>query len=146
MSLPARDPARVAVVMARIWAGEAFPFHAAAGAWITLAGSGDGSALEIYPEGTNLVAGSVAVSFETGSAPPAIASHVAIETPLGEAELIAIAEREGWLARCCSRGPFSLIELWVENRYLIELLTPEMADDYRRTMTTENWRSWSESD
>ncbi len=144
LSLPARDPARVAAVMAEIWRGEAFAFHPVPGAWIALAGDAHGTALEIYPADTILVPGETALEFRSGSAPPPanIASHAAVETPLSEPEIAAIAEREGWPARRCDRGPFALIELWVEGQVLIELLTPEMAADYRRSMTVENWRQW----
>lgn len=146
MSLRASDPAHVAGVLAEIWGGEAFPFHAVPGAWITLAGDAHGTALEICPDDTVLVPGEVAVEPDTGVKNHRhSASHVAAETALSEAEVAAIAKRENWLFRRCSRGPFDLLELWVENRFLIELLTPDMAADYRRTMTVDNWRSWAGS-
>jgi hypothetical protein len=33
--------------------------------------------------------------------------------------------REGWLVRLCDRGPFELNKLWVENSFMIEVLSPE---------------------
>lgn len=30
----------------------------------------------------------------------------------------------------CNRGPFELIECWIENRQLIEFTTPEMTSQY----------------
>ena len=143
LSLPARDPGRVAAVMAELWRGEAFPFHPIPGAWIAMAGDAHGTALEVYPAETVLIAGDTALDSETGPTPANTASHAAVETPLSEAEVHAIAEREGWLARRCDRGPFQLIELWVEGWVLVELLTAEMAADYRSSMTIENWRSWT---
>ena len=143
LSLPARDPARVSAVMAELWGGEAFPFHPIPGAWIAMAGDAHGTALEVYPAETVLIPGDTALESETGSPPANTASHAAVETPLSEPEVMAIAEREGWLARRCDRGPFQLIELWIEGWVLVELLTVEMAADYRRSMTIENWRSWA---
>jgi hypothetical protein len=36
-------------------------------------------------------------------------------------------------------GPFNCIELWLENRLLIEILTPEMQAQYRANMKMSNW-------
>ena len=144
LSLPADDPGHVAAVMAELWRGEAFPFHPVPGAWIALAGDAHGTALEVYPADTVLVPGETALESVTHpQAPAKSASHAAVECPLDEAAILAIGEREGWPVRRCDRGPFMLIELWVEGRTLIELLTAEMAADYRRSMTIENWRSWT---
>jgi len=33
-----------------------------------------------------------------------------------------------------------LVEVWIENAYLVEVLDPAQMADYRRTMTVENWR------
>lgn len=143
LSLPARDPKRVSAVMAELWGGEAFPFHPIPGAWIAMAGDAHGTALEVYPAETVLIPGDTALESETGAPAANTASHAAVETPLSEPEVMAIAEREGWLARRCDRGPFELIELWIEGWVLVELLTAEMATDYRRSMTIENWRSWA---
>jgi hypothetical protein len=59
------------------------------------------------------------------------ASHAAIASPLEEAEIFAIAEREGWLAKYRKRGgQFGVIELWLENSTMIEVLTPKMQAEY----------------
>ncbi len=50
-------------------------------------------------------------------------------------ELLAIGARAGWLTRLCERGPFALIECWIENRQLIEFATPEMAAQYLNLFT-----------
>ena len=57
------------------------------------------------------------------------------------AELLAIAESAGWPAQVRDRGGFfQAIELWVEGAYLVELLDPCFAADYRREMTLANWQ------
>jgi hypothetical protein len=43
---------------------------------------------------------------------------------------VAIAEREGWRAIELSRGAFRVIEFWIENRVMLELLTEDMAQEY----------------
>jgi hypothetical protein len=41
----------------------------------------------------------------------------------------------------CNRGRFfDIVEVWVENAYLVEVLDPEQLADYQRAMTIENWR------
>ena len=50
---------------------------------------------------------------------------------LGVGDILAIAEREGWRALRLPRGPFDVIELWIENTVMLELMTPDMAAAYR---------------
>jgi len=65
----------------------------------------------------------------------------AIATALDEAAVFAIAEREGWPAKYRRRGGvFGVIELWIEGRQMLEVLTPEMQAEYRSAVTIENWR------
>jgi hypothetical protein len=42
----------------------------------------------------------------------------------------AIARREGWQCFRCNRGPFHVIEVWVENESMVEILPPEFAREY----------------
>jgi hypothetical protein len=45
--------------------------------------------------------------------------------------VFAIAAREGWEAKYRRRGgAFGVIELWLENRVMIEVLTDEMQAEY----------------
>jgi len=41
-----------------------------------------------------------------------------------------IAERAGWRWFDCNRGPFHVIEVWVENETMVEILPPEYAREY----------------
>jgi hypothetical protein len=41
----------------------------------------------------------------------------------------------------CNRGGlFDLVEVWVENAYLVEVLDPVQMADYARSMTVDNWK------
>jgi len=63
------------------------------------------------------------------------ATHGAIGTKLGRDAVLAIAEREGWPAKYRKRGGlFGVIELWIEGRQMMEVLTPEMQEEYLATM------------
>lgn len=48
---------------------------------------------------------------------------------------MAIGAREGWFTRQCNRGPFELVELWIENFLLLELAPPAMRDQYVNLMS-----------
>ncbi|MBS1213111.1 MAG: uncharacterized protein H6R26_1728, partial [Proteobacteria bacterium] len=60
-----------------------------------------------------------------------------------EARIKEIAKRESWRVVTCDRGGlFQVIEFWVENRILIEFLTPEMARAYLQTVTPQKWSQY----
>ena len=140
-SLPAADPARTAAAVAELWGGTALPFPPLPGSWIVFAEDGRGTALEICPADSALVPGPTMV--ESGEADPKapIGVHVAIGVPHDADRVLAIAGRMGWTARVCDRGGmFSVVEVWVDDRLMIEALTPQMQRDYRAQATSENWR------
>jgi hypothetical protein len=45
-------------------------------------------------------------------------------------EIQATAAREGWRAARLSRGPHEVVELWIENAVMLEMMTPQMTADY----------------
>jgi hypothetical protein len=98
----------------------------------------------VTPRGHVMVPGAaemVWVVREDRDAEPAWESHFALCVERSADEILAIAHRAGWLARICDRGGFfRVVEVWVENAYLVEVLDPTMAGEYRRAMTVENWR------
>jgi hypothetical protein len=65
-------------------------------------------------------------------APQYVATHLNINTQLNEREVKAIAERENWRVLTCNRGEglFQLIELWIEDRFMLEVMTPEQTARY----------------
>jgi hypothetical protein len=54
-----------------------------------------------------------------------VGTQVAIATVLCAAEVVGIGERERWLARPAQRGVFHVIELWLENSVMLEVLPDE---------------------
>ena len=142
LSIAAERPQHVAEILAEIWGGRAFPFPPFGGSWIAFAGDDRNSAIEVYPLGNELVAGTDEVKMRPNAAIPAgTATHVAIATPLTEEAVLAIGRREGWTAMTCNRGPFRVIELWIEGRVLAEVLTAEMQQEYLASMTPANWQA-----
>lgn len=144
VSIAARDPARVAAVLAELWDGDALPFPPVAqGSWIALAGDDRGSAIEVYPAGTVLreSAGDADATSEQREDDGFTAAHVALATPFYPETVLGIARREGWPAKYRRRGGvFGVIELWVEGTQMVEVLTPEMQAEYVAGMTPANWR------
>jgi hypothetical protein len=107
-----------------------------------VADDGHGTAIEVYPLGLELAPGegSAAVHSSMNPAPSNFtATHAAVSVALDEESIKRIAARERWRAVTCSRTvAFQVIEFWLENRVMIELLTPDMARDYLRAMSPDN--------
>lgn len=137
LSIPARDPRHVADVLVELFGGTLTGFGPWRESWIAWAGDDHGTAIEVYPAGTELLpdSGSGQARFRQVVAPSAfVATHAAVSVDRSREAIQAIARREGWRAVELSRGPNRVIEFWVENAVLLELMTAEMAADYRRAM------------
>jgi hypothetical protein len=133
ISMAAERPEQAARLIAELWGGRTYPFPPVAeGSWIAMAGDERGSAIEVYPLGTELHEGEgeAPVQPMAGRRSPNGPVHVAIATALGADEVKSIARRYGAPAKVCDRGPFHVIEVWVEGCFLIEVLTPEMQAEY----------------
>ena len=142
VSIDAREPERVARVLAELMGGEATPFPPVAhGSWLAHADDEYNTLVEVYPAGTQLVEAEGDADFtgEPGPLAPS-ATHFALGTRLSQAEIFAIAAREGWPAKYRKRGgAFGVIELWIEGGRVVELLTDEMQAEYLHTMTLPGW-------
>lgn len=158
ISIGVHNPEKVAGVMAELWNGYAFPFPPSPGGFIVFADDERGTLVEFTPLNIELIPGEgfpleenfdsetptagFEGTFQFGSAKPEyISTHLAVNTVLSEEEIKRIARREGWRVVTCNRenGLFQLIEVWVENRFLVEFFTPEMTARYREIATPQNW-------
>jgi hypothetical protein len=140
-SIPADDPEQVARVIAELWKTTPYPF-VFPGSFVVIADDDRGSEIEISPRGDEQVPAAEEVGLRVNSSPsPYGEVHLNVGTRLSEGEVLAIAAREGWIARVCDRKFFKLIELWLENRFLLEVVTEEETRRYRQFMTTANWRA-----
>lgn len=148
ISIAARNPQHVAYVVAELLDGVAFPFPPFPGSFVAVCEDGHATMVEVYPLGSVLLPGDgeqQVQSMHTVEASPYIATHAAISVALDEARIKQIAAREGWRAVTCDRGGvFQVIEVWIENRIMFELLTPEMARAYLNAMTPQNWARYIE--
>lgn len=142
VSIGAGEPERVARFLAVLIGGEALPFPPFPDSWIAFAAQDDGTAIEVYPLTHRLTIGPDTVACEVGAPDgrPTFA-HVAIRSGLGRHEILELGEAEGWTTRVCNRGPFECVEIWLEDRLLVEVLDPAMQRDYARGMTVRNWKA-----
>lgn len=122
-SVPAADPERVAGVLAELLDGKVTPFGQRG--FMAWSGHHAGHMIEVL-----------------STEPPALADrgpgrslydavHFAMGVEKTPEEVIALGRREGWRTRRCRRGgSFDVIEFWLEDHFLIEVLTPEMQREY----------------
>lgn len=148
ISIAVHDTEKVAGVLAELWGGFVIPFPPCPNSFMVLANDGRGSAVEVTPFNTvlvpgtglppeNLDAGTPTEEYEakfvqTDSPTQYTATHLNINTHLNERQVRAIAEREGWRVLTCNRGGglFQLIEMWIEDRFMLEVMTPEQTARY----------------
>jgi len=141
-SISAKDPERVAAFLATLLGGTALPFPPFPDSWIAFAGQDDGTAIEVYPTTHRLTIGPEAIACDVGARDnrPSFA-HVAIASALDREEVLDLGAAEGWVTRVCNRGPFECVEVWLEDRLLVEVLDPEMQQDYAQGMTLRRWKA-----
>ena len=140
-SISADDPKRTATMLAELWRGEALPFPMLGkGSWVAHAGDDRRSSVEVYPRDVALYYGERFGDLREEKVPRNGPFHAAIATPLSIEEVEEIGRRYGCKTRVCQRGPwFRVIELWVDDALMLEMLTPEMRQEYVTNLTLENW-------
>jgi hypothetical protein len=131
LSIAARDPKHAAGVLAELMGGTAVPFPPNPGSFFALQLDEHGSGVEVYPAGTELRPGDTNGGRFVRQDPRGYgATHFALSVATDAASVQAIAGRAGWQCFDCNRGPFHVIEVWVENETMVEILPPEYAREY----------------
>jgi hypothetical protein len=135
ISIAAHNPLHVSQVFAELFQGHSIPFPNYSGSYVALALDSQGTMIEVHPFGTSLFPGKAANEAchlrPNPKSSPYLANHTAISVPVSAAQIHAIGDREGWRTLHAQRGDyFDVIELWVENQFLIELLPPEIVAQY----------------
>ena len=132
LSIAARDPKDSAEVLAQIMGGKAVPFPPNPGSFFALQLDDHGSGVEVYPAGTELhPGGAEGGGFVKNPKDRGFgATHFAISVKTDADTVGKIAKDAGWHCVTCNRGPFHVIEVWVENDTMVEVLPPEFAAEY----------------
>ena len=142
-SISADDPKRTATMFAELWRGQAFYFPMVGkGSWIAHADDDRRTTIEVYPRDLAFYPnesgeGHQRNEFVSRHGP----FHAAVGTPLSIEEVEEIGRRYGCQTILCNRGPFRVIEFWVDNAQMVEMLTPEMQAEYRRSVTPDGFRA-----
>lgn len=134
-SIPARHPAAVAGFIAELWGTAAMPSPPVPGRFVALAGDGTGAGIEVHPIGIGPVRGWAGTTVGPVPAAAATVTRLVIGSALDESEVHLAAGMRGWQSRpAIRRGEgraWRAIEVWVEERLLVEVLTPEMQAEFR---------------
>ncbi len=148
ISIAVHDTEKVAKVLAELCGGFVVPFPPCPNSFMVLANDGRGSAIEVTPIDTVLVPGRGLPPADMDATTPTeefeaqfvkidspaqyVATHININTKLNEQEIRRIAGRENWRVLVCNRaeGLFQLIEMWIEDRLMLEVMTPEQTARY----------------
>jgi hypothetical protein len=124
VSIPADHPENVARVVTELWRGTMLPFPPVPGAFMVWLGDEQRTILEVHPRGHEHVPAVGEFGTRRNPAPsPYSEAHVALGTPLSAEAVLAIGKREGWYTQLSNRGGlFAVIELWLEDKFLLEVL------------------------
>ncbi|MBX9252506.1 hypothetical protein H1Q63_00630 [Desmonostoc muscorum CCALA 125] len=144
LSISAENPQHVAQVLAEILQGQATPHPFSPDGHIVFPFDEYGTEIEVYPLVTEITPGDSQEKrayIQNPTASKFTGTHVMISVPASVEQIEQIAQREDWLLEYASFG-FDFILFWVENRLLIELLTPEMTAQYLAFMQRENLRKY----
>jgi hypothetical protein len=139
-SIPADDPQHVAAVIAELWRGRCLAFPPYPGSYVAVAGDARGTVIDVVPRGLEHHPAEGQFAVQSNATPSSYShAHLAMGTPLSAEEIFQIAAREGWKAQRSDRGGlFEVIELWLENRFLLELLTEPEQRRYVTNVTAAN--------
>ena len=134
LSVAARDPKTVAEFFAELMGGAAIDFPPNPGGYMAFARDGKGTAVEVYPAGSLMIPNDEEGAIFTRRPPEPVErspTHFALSVEAGAAEVAAMAAKRGWDCFTCDRGGhFHVMEVWVENAWLVEVLPPVFAEEY----------------
>ena len=131
-SMPAVDTKLVSEVLQEIFDGRVTNFNPTENAYMVWFGDEYGSAIEVYPADIELRPGSNEDPCEFHKTRTSEYSpfHVAISVDCSQEKLHEIGDRLGWRTVEFRRGSFRVVEFWVENRIMFELLPADMTAEY----------------
>lgn len=132
ISMAAENPKMVADFFAELMNGMAIDFPPNPGGYMAFGADGKGTAVEVYPAGSIMLpAGDEGAVFAHRRAEAHTATHFALSVSHDVEAVRARAAALGWNTFVCSRGGhFHVLEVWVENSWLVEVLPPAFAAEY----------------
>ena len=136
-TVPARDPERVARVLAELLGARVIPLPHPHGTLLVYAGDSDGTAIEVWPAATRGGVGAQELELRDLPLPEDWPHHGYVTTDASDADrVLAVFAREGWKAQRVQNGPpgvgFSLVRGWIENHTGIEIADRAMRAEYEQ--------------
>ncbi|WP_174296328.1 hypothetical protein [Sphingomonas bacterium] len=133
LSIAVKNPEHVAGVLTKLMGGWSRPFRMYPGSYQAFQLDDNGTQIEIYPAGLEIQPVSDRPGGLTPGTPrdPAYGpTHFALSVRHSEEEVYAIMAAEDWLCRRNDRAEFPVIEVWIENAMMFEVLPPDFAAKY----------------
>ncbi len=140
VSIPAREPRHVAEVLAELMGGKCYPFGPLEGAFMAASGDEHGSMIEVYPDrgdprhpATPTIRSCLARTARRrrpGRSTSSSRSRASRRRSSASARAKAGGPRRSAAACRASKPFFHVIEFWLENRLMIEVVSPAMAREY----------------
>ena len=144
ISMPALEPISVARVLADLIGGRAYRFPGPLpGAAMAVSGDRHGTMIEIYPDTVVMAPGEgeAPVAYRDAPAERSHAGfHALLSVPHDRAAIERIGAAAGWRTKFFSRAApglppvFHVVEVWVENRFLLEVVPADMIEVYESYM------------
>jgi catechol 2,3-dioxygenase-like lactoylglutathione lyase family enzyme len=134
LSVSARDPNGVADFLAELIGGVSVDFPPNPGSRMVFKADGIGTGVEIYPAGSVMVPngdpGAIFIKQPVAGIERS-PTHFAISVDHPAETIQTMAAEKGWESYICDRGGhFHVVEIWIENAWLVEALTPAFAAEY----------------
>lgn len=134
LSVSASDPKGAAEFFADIMNGVVVDFPPNPGSCMVFKADGRGTGIEIYPAGSvmepNGEPGAIFTRQPDG-ADRRSPTHFALSVDMGVDDVLARAAAKGWNAFVCDRGGhFHVVEVWIDNTWLVEVLPPVFSAEY----------------
>ena len=135
VTIPAKDPERVARVLAELFGAKVIPLPHPQGNLLVYAGDADGSAIEVWPASTRGPVGADHLTQSDLPLPEEWPHHAYVTSETCTVDqILEVFAREGWTAKTVHHGPphagFGLVRGWIENQICIEIGGAEMRAQY----------------
>lgn len=140
-SVVADEPKRSAETLARLLGGMALPVGPGEGTWTAIGPEPIGSMISVLARGSEFHRSGDHVETRLGTPVRHGAFHVLVDTPLAEDEVLKWAQERGCHAHRATHGAFEVIEFWIDDCLLIEVVTPELGQAYRDMIHSEELRA-----
>jgi hypothetical protein len=140
-SVVADEPKATAETLAALLGGVALPVGPGDGTWSAVGPEPIGSLVSVLARGSEFHRSDDHVQTRLGAPVRHSAYHMLIDTPLAETEVYRLAADRNCYAHRAKHGAFDVIEFWIDDCLLIEVVTPELGRAYRETLRSEELRA-----